>query len=102
MRGDGRIFLRDETYWISLYIDGREYRESTNTSDEKSAQKYLQNRRKEANAHELDAAKPFITQRDRKRTINGLMDGLKTDYEIRGKWSRQVRPTSNTFAKPLA
>lgn len=90
MRGDGRKFLRGEKWWIAVYVDGREHRESAKTCDEKTAEKYLQKKLKEVHAHELDPTKPFLTQRDRKRTINGLMEGLKKDYEIRGKWSPQV------------
>jgi hypothetical protein len=40
-------------------------------------------------AHELDASRPFVTRRDKRRTIADLMDALKTDFEIRGKNSSQ-------------
>ncbi len=33
--------------------------------------------------------RPFITQRDRRRTIADLMDALKTDFQLRGKDSLQ-------------
>src|SRR5215471_3759723 len=91
MRGDGRIFKRGERWWIAFYVDGHEQRESAKTSSEEIAQKYLRNKLKEVHAHELDPAKPFITQRDRKRTVADLMDGLKADFTIRGKWNPQVR-----------
>src|SRR4051794_4963429 len=91
MRGDGRIFKRSETWWIAFYVDGREQRESAKTSSEEVAQKYLRRKLKEVHAHELDPAKPFITQRDRKRTIADLMDGLRADFEIRGKWNPQTK-----------
>ena len=91
MRGDGRIFKRGETWWIALYVDGREQRESAKTSNEETAQKYLRRKLKEVHAHELDPTKPFLTQRDRKRTVDDLMDALKTDFEIRAKWNPQVR-----------
>ena len=42
-------------------------------------------------AHELDASKPFITQRARKRTVSDLADALRADFKIRGKWNPQVR-----------
>ena len=90
MRGDGRKFLRGQNWWIAIYVDGRELRESAKTRDEETAEKYLRNRIKEVHAHELDPKKPFLTQRDRKRNINSLMDSLKKDYEIRGKWNPQV------------
>ena len=91
MRGDGRIFKRSERWWVAFYVDGREQRESAKTSDEGTANKYLRNKLKEVHAHELDASKPFITQRARKRTVADLMDALKADFEIRGKWNPQVR-----------
>jgi integrase len=90
MRGDGRIFKRGRGWWIAFYVDGREQRESAKTSNENAAQKYLRKKLKEVHAHELDPAKPFITQRDRRRTVDNLMDGLKADFEIRGKWNPQA------------
>jgi integrase len=91
MRGDGRIFKRGETWWIAFYVDGREQRESARTDHEGTAQKCLRKKLKEVHAHELDPAKPFITQRERKRTVSDLMDALKSDFEIRGKWNPQIR-----------
>lgn len=90
MRGDGRIFKRGETWWVAFYVDGREQRESAKTKDEAAAQKYLHRKLKEVHAHELDPAKPFLSQRDRKRTVADLMDALKADFEIRGKWNPQA------------
>jgi integrase len=90
-RGDGRIFPRGRTLWCSFYADGVEHRESTKTNDPIKAEKYLRARLKEVHAHELDPTKPFISQRDRRRKIDDLMDGLKADFEIRGKWNAQVR-----------
>src|SRR4051812_18222992 len=91
MRGDGRTFKRGEAWWIAFYVDGREQRESAKTKDEAAAQKYLRRKLKEVHAHELDPAKPFLSQRDRKRTVSDLMDALKADFEIRGKWNPQIR-----------
>ena len=91
MRGDGRVFRRGGNWWVAFYVDGRERRESAKTRDEQTAQKYLRKKLKEVHAHELDPAKPFLTQRDRKRTVADLMDMLKADLEIRGKWNPQVR-----------
>jgi len=91
MRGDGRVFKRGKTWWIAFYVDGREQRESARTNDEAGAQKCLRRKLKEVHAHELDPAKPFISQRDRKRTVSDLMDALKADFDIRGKWNPQAR-----------
>ena len=89
MRGDGRIFKRGMTWWMSFYVDGKEQRESTKTNDEERARKYLRAKLKEVHAHELDLTKPFLTQRHRKRTIADLLDALKCDFEIRGIASKQ-------------
>jgi integrase len=83
MRGDGRIFKRGETWWVSFYVDGKEQRETAKTGDESRAEKYLRAKLKEVHAHELDPTKPFMTQRARRRTIADLMDALKADFEIR-------------------
>src|SRR5271166_1659214 len=91
MRGDGRAFKRGETWWVAFYVDGREQRESAKTKDEAAAQKYLRRKLKEVHAHELDPAKPFLSQRNRKRTVADLMNALKADFEIRGKWNPQAR-----------
>jgi len=37
MRGQGRVFLRGQLYWLSFYLRGVELRESAKTSDEKEA-----------------------------------------------------------------
>lgn len=89
MRGDGRIFKRGKTWWMSFYVDGREQRESTKTNDEEKARKTLRAKLKEVHAHELDPTKPFLTQRHRKRSIADLLDALKSDFEIRGIASKQ-------------
>jgi integrase len=84
-RGDGRIFQRGSIYWAQFYVDGRQQRESAKTTDPERAEKYLRSRLKEVHAHELDASRPFVTRRDKRRTIADLMDALKTDFGIRGK-----------------
>jgi integrase len=88
-RGDGRIFKRGETWWMALYVDGKEQRESTKTNDEEKARKIWRARLKELHSHELDPTKPFLTQRHRKRSIAELLDALKSDFEIRGIASKQ-------------
>jgi len=88
-RGDGRIFPRGSKLWCGFYVDGVEHRESTKTNDPIKAEKYLRARLKEVHAHELEPSKPFITQRDRKRTIDDLLDHLKADFVLRRKDSAQ-------------
>jgi integrase len=89
MRGDGRVFLRGSTWWCAFYVDGKQQRESTKELDREQAEKYLHKRLKEVHAHELDTSTQFVSQHDKRRTVAELMDALKTDFEIRGKNSRQ-------------
>jgi integrase len=90
MRGDGMIYQRGSTWWLAFYVDGKLQRESAKTSDEEKARKVLRAKLKEVHAHELDPTKPFITQRDRRRTVADLLDALKADFEIRGIASKQA------------
>jgi Phage integrase family len=88
-RGDGRIFPRGRTLWCGFSVDGVEHRESTKTNDPVKAKKYLRARLKEVHAHELDPTKLFISQRDRRRTIDELLGALKADFTLRRKDSAQ-------------
>jgi hypothetical protein len=86
MRGDGRIFLRGQTFWCSFYVRGKgEQRESCKTSDQKQAEKYLKARIKAVHQAELDLTKPFLTVADHKRTVADLMTALETNFELRGE-----------------
>jgi hypothetical protein len=102
MRGDGSIYRRGSTFWICVYVDGKQQRESAKTGDETTALKYLRNRLKEVHAHELDPAKPFLTQRAHRRTVSDLMDALKADLEIRSKWNPQTKTTSDHVTRASA
>jgi integrase len=88
-RGDGRIFLRGKTFWCAFSVNGREHRESTKTADAKAAEKYLRSCIKRVHVHEANPEVPFITSRDRRRTVGDLMDALKVNFELRGKASLQ-------------
>jgi integrase len=88
-RGDGRLFVRGTSLWCAFCVDGVEQRESCHTRQPKAAVVYLRKRLKVAGVHELDPSEPFLTQRDRKRTVCELMDALRADFERRGKASPQ-------------
>jgi len=90
-RGDGSLYRRGSTWWICVYVDGKQQRESAKTGDEATARKYLKHRLKEVHAHELDPSRPFLTQRARRRTISDLLDALQADLEIRSKWGPQAK-----------
>ena len=89
LRGDGRCCLRDRTWWVQFYVDGKQQRESAKTTDRETGEKYLRRRLKEVHAHELDPSTPFVSRHDKRRTIAELLDALKVDYEIREKDSPQ-------------
>ena len=88
MRGQGRVFLRNSTYWISYYVEGKEYRESAKTSEIKDAEKFLQARLDERGAARI-GARTFVTPRACKMTVGELVDALAADFELRGKASPQ-------------
>jgi len=88
MRGDGRIFPRGGTYWVAYYLRGKEYRESTGEplgeAGELKARKFLQQRLKEVGADQLGARK-FVEPKSQRLTIADLLEGLRSDFELRGK-----------------
>jgi integrase len=87
-RGDGRVFLRGTTYWCAYNLRGVEHRESTGTSDEKQAGKFLKARLREVGA-DLLGARTFVTPRASRLTVAQLCEALKADFELRGKLSPQ-------------
>ena len=75
--------------WVST-LTVREQRESTTRRTMKRRlQRFSGRKLKEIHAHELDPTKPFLAQRDRKRTVADLLDALKADFQIRGIASSQ-------------
>src|ERR1039458_5337493 len=89
-RGNGRIFSREDSVnlWCAYYLRGREYRESTGTTDRKKAERFLERRLKEVGADQI-GAKPFGGPQQDRLAINQLLDALKADYELRGKLTPQ-------------
>jgi integrase len=93
-RGDGRIYLRGESFWVCYYLRGVQYREPVkdkdgkNTSDPTIAEKFLRNRLKEVHADEV-GARTFVTPQSRRLTIHDLLESLKGDFQLRGKASAQ-------------
>src|SRR5690348_14849707 len=69
-RARGSLYKQPKSpyWWISYYVNGKQIRESTKTSDKKAAQKML-------------AAKVVASKIPDKRTIGRLLDGLVADYE---------------------
>ncbi len=73
-RGHGRIFLRGQTYWMAYYLHGKEYRESTHSTDQKEAEKFLQTRMQEVGADAI-GAKAFVTPQARRIKVQRRSPG---------------------------
>jgi integrase len=103
MRGEGKIYNRpgSKFWWICYSLRGKLYRESTRTTDEKKAQKFLKHRIKEIGADQI-GAKKFIGPIQERVTVGDLLDALERDYEIRGKKTPPVcshlKPIRSAFA----
>jgi len=91
-RGTGRIFRRKDTafLWCAYYLRGKEFRESTNETDEKKAWKFLERRLNEIGADKI-GAKTFIGPQQERVTVNDLLDSLERDFKLRSKWNGKVR-----------
>ncbi|HLK86296.1 MAG TPA: site-specific integrase [Candidatus Binataceae bacterium] len=77
----GRIFKRGSIYWIAYCYRGKEYRESSRSSNESQARKLLKKRIGEvANGH-------LIGPSEERLSFEDLAKMLITDYEINGKRS---------------
>ena len=90
MRKEGRIYLQEgsQNYMCSYSLRGVKHRESTHTSDEDEAQKFLRNRLREVGA-DIIGAKRFTTPQSRKLTVHDLLDSLKDNFELEEKLSPQ-------------
>jgi integrase len=74
---------------MSYYHDGREYRESTGTADEKQARKALRLRLQEV-ANDQRGIQTFLGPGANRLRINDLLDELAQDYRVRGKLSASI------------
>jgi integrase len=95
MRGDGRIYQRGNVFWIAYYLRGEKFREPARDKDNrpindaKAAEKFLRARMKEVAADQI-GARSFETPQARRLTVGDLLDGLESDYQLRGKASPQA------------
>lgn len=89
-KAPGRVFQRKGSsyWWISYYLRGREFRESTHETDPQKAEKFLKRRLRQVGADQI-GAQQFITPRMEKVRISELLDALQDDYRLRGKDSKQ-------------
>jgi integrase len=89
-RGEGRIFLRNGSvyWWCAYFLRGKEYRESTGTTDREKAEKFLKRRMKEVGADQIGKG-TFIGPQQERVKVGKLLDALEADYQLRGKDSHQ-------------
>jgi|HubBroStandDraft_6_1064221.scaffolds.fasta_scaffold152022_4 hypothetical protein len=87
-RGQGRVFLRGETFWLAYFVRGTEHRESAKTSDPKEAARKLKARMDEVGADRI-GAKKFVSPKQSRVTVGELVEALKAKFELDGKLSPQ-------------
>jgi integrase len=80
-RGGGSYFKRGAVYWVKYYRNGRPFRESTGSTEERAA-KDLLNKRMGAIAN----GQPIAPKADRIR-LDDLLDDLMTEYRVNGRAS---------------
>lgn len=96
-RGLGRVFRRGAIFWVSYYYRGREYRESSRSTNETAAVRLLKKRLGEMGRGKL------IGPSEERVTFEGMAADLVRDYEITGKRSSatlqyQLRHLQDGFA----
>jgi len=91
-RGNGRIFNRKGSalYWCAYYLRGKEFRESTGTTDPDQAKRFLKRRIKEIGADQIGAS-TFVGPQQERMKVSSLLDALEEDYKLRGKDSPQFK-----------
>jgi len=86
MRGDGRIFRQKGSgYWyFAYYLHGKEFRESSKSTDRDTAVRLLRRRLKEVGAAQL-GARAFAGPRAERITVAALLQALREDKLRRGR-----------------
>ena len=77
MRGEGRIFHRGAVWWIAYSRNGHEFRESTDTTDERKARTNLQRRLEEIRKPE------FVGPSEKRLDMDDLERKIEADYVCR-------------------
>ncbi|HWR14961.1 MAG TPA: site-specific integrase [Terriglobales bacterium] len=104
-RGNGRVFTRKGSsyFWIGYYAHGKEQREvarHVRTGDKleamddnrQQAERFLKHRLGEVVA-EKHGGYSFVGPSQMRVTVGDLLDSLKSDLELRGKWNDRVDST---------
>jgi len=86
MKGNGRIYQRGRIWWIEYWLRGRQYRESSRSTDERLAARLLKRRLREIGAAQL-GLKPFVGPQEERVLLSDLLDAVEADYQINGRRS---------------
>jgi len=86
MKGNGRIYQRGRIWWIEYWLRGRQYRESSRSTDERVATRLLKRRLREICAAQL-GLKPFVGPQEERALLSDLLDAVEADYRINGRRS---------------
>lgn len=78
-RGMGRIYLRNEIWWVQFSVNGIRHRESSNSSDKADAMRLLKRR-----SHEAQSGKSMGVASVRFDDLSAL---LLNDYKVNGRRS---------------
>ena len=81
-RGQGRIFQRGGVWWVAYYRAGKEIRESANTTDRATAEKFLHTRR------EASKTPTYDSPQAKKLRFEDLCELLRQDYTRKRNRSR--------------
>jgi len=100
-RGQGRIILRGQTWWIQYWRRGRQIRESSKSNQREEAEKLLARRMKEIWAERSGMA--AFAPRAEKIYIDELLDELEQNYKLEGgrafpQFLSHLKPIREAFA----
>jgi integrase len=100
MRGDGRVYQRDNRFWVEYWHRGKQHRESGGKTKE-AARKYLRKRLKEI------AGDKFIGPREERVTVPELLDDLELHLRTKGakamaSFKSHVKPIREYFSRTRA
>jgi integrase len=100
MTASKHVFLQpgSKNYFIRYWHRGKKHVETSGTPDYKKAKKIYKDRVIELGADKLGLSK-FIEPKIQKKTVDELLDLLKADYEIRGKWNPRVNAHIESLRK---
>ncbi len=97
MSGTGRIFKRDQIYWIDFSYRGQRYRESSESNRKSDAQDLLRRRLGEVSEGRIGGPQ------ENRVTFEDLTDMIRRDYKLQGRKSlprleRAIKHLQRSFA----